>query len=124
MMRDSGDLPQSPDARSEHADGSPEDFMVKYREYLDGQATARAERARTMLAGLTPREATLVREAIVLGHVAGVQAVGQLSPYPKDSAVVEHVLNLAAMSFSDIYPTLAHLAGEGPLAEDEDADDE
>lgn len=51
----------------------------------------------------------LVREAIVLAHVEGARWAGWSGGgdgYPKDSAVVNHVLR-ASRSFPDLYPTLS-----------------
>lgn len=60
---------------------------------------------------LGKRTAKLLREAIVLAHVEGAQwgqVHGRDATYPKDSDVVRRVLT-AAVSFSDLYPTLAKL---------------
>lgn len=63
------------------------------------------------MAKLGKRTAKLLREAIVLAHVEGVrwgQVHARDDEYPSDSQVLARVL-AAAVSFSDLYPTLSKL---------------
>jgi hypothetical protein len=88
-------------------DTPSEDIDVLLMRYLAARDQQRAEAVESVLAGLTPRERLLVKEAAVMGFVRGTIHGGGHSapPAPADSRIVVEVVN-ACLSMPDIYPTL------------------
>lgn len=88
------------------------DFM---RHYLAKRDEQRAEDVRRILASLTPRERSLVKDAAVIGYVRGTMAA-EGERVPKDSAILAEVVD-ACLAAPDLYPALATGATYRPLTD-------
>ncbi|MFF7411611.1 hypothetical protein [Streptomyces lydicus] len=80
------------------------DFLVGY---LEQRQADRADRVRTLLAGLTGWEQLLVHDAAVMGYVQGMRhPAGE--PIGKDRQTITHVID-ACLAFPDLYPAIKSL---------------
>lgn len=75
-------------------------------DYLAQRDADRAAAVTEVLAGLTPREYLLVKEAAVMGYVQGLMRSEGDHGF-KDSAVLGRVID-GCLSHSDLYPTISN----------------
>ena len=90
------------------------DFMLGYLARRDAQ---HAEDVRRTLAGLTPRERSLVKDAAVMGYVRGTMAA-EGERIPRDSAILAEVIG-ACLAAPAKFPAIATGVTYRPLTDPE-----
>jgi hypothetical protein len=86
------------------SDGELNDFMEGLGRYMVSQDQQRADDVNALLATLTPRERSLMRDVAVMGYCRGRLHLST-EVHPKDSAVFLEVL-MAIQAMPDMYPAV------------------